>query len=1640
MLLSTTPVVTLGSSGNGATALVADVFPGPNSSFPSNFTVSGTNLFFLAIDPTQHVDKLWVTNGTAGAQLLASNVEASAPVAVGSTVYFTGFDLTTHNFAVYSTNGTQAGTQLVAPLPTSSTTASVALGNLAFFQINDTSKGSPGVPELWETNGTAQGTAMVATLPSNLSNLTVSGGKLFFSDFDAAHGTELWTSDGTAAGTHLLSDINPGTANSFPQHLTDVGGTLYFIANDGTKFNGLAFNQLWTSDGTPAGTHKVSPSLQPAQLASLNGQLIFNGSDHTLAGSHPGLWTYATGQAAPQQILTLPAGFQGDLASGGGVAYFGFTPNSSATTQLWKSAGTSATTALITSVADEMSMAVSGGRLYFTNDNLTNDTELWASDGTAAGTQQVTNINPTSSANPGNLTDFNGTLFFDATDTAHGDEVWKTGGQSGTPLPTTLNETDTLSGKGSFSDQAADGPWTATVDYGDGAGPVALALNADNTFNLNHQYLEEGAFTITVSVTNAGNLTGSASARLTVNSVAPVAAITGAPATSPEGAPIALGSLVTIGQSGIVEDDASETWSVTQNGQPFASDTGASFTFTPNDDGTYVVSLSALNDDGQSSPTVSKSINVTNVGPSNVSVSPSSATLTEGDTLSVNLSFTDPGALDTHTVLVSWGDGTSTNVTLGAGVSTLSGLSHQYLDVSAKQPGGTFPIQATVTDSEGTSSSGSSSVQVNDAVPSSIALSVSGSLNADGSLNEGGSVTLSGSFTDPGTADTHLVTVTWGDGSSDTVALPAGTQSFTSPAHTYADNQSGDAPYTISVSVADEDGATGAAATQLVVHNVAPSNVVATTSSTGINEDDSLSLNVAFSDPGTLDTHTVSVDWGDGSTATQVNLAAGVNTLNGLTHQYVASSASQAGGHFAVAVTVTDKDGAVGQGTSTVQVNDPPPANIAFSFAGNLNNDGSLNEGGSVAVSGSFSNPVSDDMNTATVDWGDGSQDMFTLTAGSQTFQSPNHTYSNNLPGNAAYQVTVTVSDEEGASGSSAQPFVVKNVAPSALAVAISSPLNSDGSINEGSSTALSGTFSDPGTADSHTVTIQWGDGGQDTLDLGPGVLSFNTPAHLYADNQPGDAPYAITVTVADSDGASTGAGLPLVVHNVAPANLAIVATTQTPEGSTVNLTGSFTDPGLLDTHTVSVAWGDGQVDTLNLSVGVFSFGPLSHLYQSVPPGNAPFTINVTVTDKDGASVQTSQSVVTSEIPPTVAIVGTPQSSPEGTPIQLSAAISDPDPITSITGYTVSWTVTKNGVLFASGQGLNFSFAPDDNGSYALSLAVSDNDGGNASANATISVTNVAPAASISGDADGVRGQPRSFNISATDPSSADTKAGFVYRVNWGAGSVVQVVNPGSSPALTHIFTANGQYTVQVTATDKDGATSAVVSQSITINAVEIETDPIDATKTDLVVGGTTGDDTIRITPNPDTSGIRVKINGTVLGSFSPTGRIVIYGQSGNDSIVVSSSIHLTTVIYTGNGNNTVVGGGGDSILVGGSGNNTLIGKKGNNLIIGGSGKSVLVGNGNSLLIAGSTAYDHNDLALMAILQEWSSDDALSDRVTHLQHGITFKGQTIKLTSATITPRSGDVVVGVGKANWFVVNHNDLLVQEGKKHSVVTYL
>jgi hypothetical protein len=374
-------------------------------------------------------------------------------------------------------------------------------------------------------------------------------------------------------------------------------------------------------------------------------------------------------------------------------------------------------------------------------------------------------------------------------------------------------------------------------------------------------------------------------------------------------------------------------------------------------------------------------------------------------------------------------------------------------------------------------------------------------------------------------------------------------------------------------------------------------------------------------------------------------------------------------------------------------------------------------------------------------------------------------------------------------------------------------------------------------------------------------------------------------------------------------------------------------------------------------------------------------------------------------------------------------------------GYTTDWPNTTGGWSFFNGQ---LDEAAVYQGALSGQQVAAQYLSGTA-ARVPVTVLNALPTASLQGPADGVRGQARTFTFAATSPSAAEQAVGFTYTINWGDGSSLQTV------ALTasHVYTDSGTYTVQVTATDHDGHASAPASQSITITPWEIQTQPDPANPAGtiqvLVVGGTTGADVIVVTPGPSGTGLQVTIWEPALGQqvtqvfTAPIDRIVVYGQAGDDWIIVSYFVKQTSELYGGDGNNVLVGGGGDNILVGGAGDDVLIGGLGRNLMIGGGGNDVLIGGPRSdLLIGGSTIYDSNEVALQALLAEWTSADSYQTRVARLSGTLAGGLNGAYLLNASTVQDDGtlDFLIGAGGTDWFLASASD--ITDAQRGEIVT--
>jgi uncharacterized delta-60 repeat protein len=472
-------------------------------------------------------------------------------------------------------------------------------------------------------------------------------------------------------------------------------------------------------------------------------------------------------------------------------------------------------------------------------------------------------------------------------------------------------------------------------------------------------------------------------------------------------------------------------------------------------------------------------------------------------------------------------------------------------------------------------------------------------------------------------------------------------------------------------------------------------------------------------------------------------------------------------------------------------------------------------------------------------------------------------------------------------------------------------------------------------------------------------------------------------------------------------------------EGGSIVLNGSgSSDP---DDDPLTYEWdldGDGEFDDATGTSTTFSAALLDGY-----PG-ATRTVWLRVTDTSGASAINSATVNILNANPIPSIDSVGDVRVEGTAIAVTGTATDP--AGSADTLTFRWEVYKDGAAtpFATGgNSPSFAFTPNDNGSYRIVLTVADEDGGSATAERTITVTNVAPAVTITGPTTGQQGAGLAFGSGVTDPGAADTAAGFAYSWQVSRGGAPIDLTGVATTGATFAFTPTqaGTYILTLTVTDKDGGATPV-TRALVVSA----TPGVTLVQGVLTITGTDGDDDIKVNPGGGAPEIKVFLNGAQT-TWAGVTSIVVYANAGDDRVQIAGGITLPVVAFGGAGDDRLKAGGGPSILVGGDGDDTLLGGAGRDVLIGGRGADLIGGNGaDDLMIAGYTTFDANLTALNLIRAEWTSGRSFADRVANLS-GTGTSG----VNAAAVLRTEGDAptvfdddaadrLTGGDGADWFV--------------------
>jgi hypothetical protein len=392
-------------------------------------------------------------------------------------------------------------------------------------------------------------------------------------------------------------------------------------------------------------------------------------------------------------------------------------------------------------------------------------------------------------------------------------------------------------------------------------------------------------------------------------------------------------------------------------------------------------------------------------------------------------------------------------------------------------------------------------------------------------------------------------------------------------------------------------------------------------------------------------------------------------------------------GSFSVTLPVGVASGAVITATATDgSTSEFSSGQVATSPVANAGPDQTVDEGSPVSFDGTGSTDPAGGGLTYSWNFGDSS---------TGSGPTPTHTYANN----GTYTVILLVQDAFGAESSDTAMVTVNNVAPTPFIDSVSSPLL------EGTAITVTGHATDPGVND--TVTLSWAvfkNGGPTAYATGGGASFVFTPD----DN----GSFQIVLTATDKDGGVNKTQTTVAVANVAPQDVDAGPDQTVSAGTTVNLSGSFTDPGVLDTHTF--AW------TVAASNGQVVPGGSGQSFSFVPSAAGTYTVTFTVTDNDGGS-GSDQVVITVTSGTLTATIAGDDNGKQGEALSFTGSASD-------AGASLAWSVTRNGSpVDLTGYDTThaaFSFIPTEPGTYTVKLTATS---GSNTATATKTVPVTAP-------------------------------------------------------------------------------------------------------------------------------------------------------------------------------------------------------------------------------------------------------------------------------------------------------------------------
>lgn len=517
-----------------------------------------------------------------------------------------------------------------------------------------------------------------------------------------------------------------------------------------------------------------------------------------------------------------------------------------------------------------------------------------------------------------------------------------------------------------------------------------------------------------------------------------------------------------------------------------------------------------------------------------------------------------------------------------------------------------------------------------------------------------------------------------------------------------------------------------------------------------------------------------------------------------------------------------------------------------------------------------------------------------------RTNPSPNRTFSFTPTDGSIYRVSLVGFDGKytgtsGAGSTGMSAAVTQNL--TTVGVAAIAP------ITEGTTNA---TVSLTGTPGAGTFTYSFDFDNNGTFEITTSSqTSVTIPASFVAD---GPATRTLRVRVTDTSGNTADVTSTYSVTNVAPSPAILVGTPGVAPGVPVLLTGSATDPSPADT---SNGFTFNWTITRQGQSGTFATGTGSS-FQFTPTDTSTYVASLTAVDKDGGSNTTTANIVSIQGPGVV--INPIGSIPEGS--NGTVTLSNPlDPRNNNpASLTYSYDFDNNGTFEVTGSTLTSAtipstFASDGPATRTLRVRVTDSAGAFTDFTSTYSVTDVPPTAdfAFTSGTNATVGTTVVLTGSATDPSAADTTAGFTYR--WSVTRVGEIGSPfatgtGSTFTFTPSFVAT--YQVSVTAVDKDGGTSVATSKTlaVTANPNDTQAPTLTVLPPNAVTGASTLTIRVGVTDNVQLLPASIVANAfslTVPGTSAPVGLTL-------QTVTTTGNVSTAVLTYTAPAGGLVAG------------------------------------------------------------------------------------------------------------------------------------